>query len=235
MAADEVRDENEVEHVVGADIDDGVEDDIDDDWDWDTELGLLDPEPEPGPPRPWVAPEPYEPPPLERDLRVAVLGPDRLGEFVRACRASAGLSQRGLAAAAGVPQSMVGRLESGRAGDIQLATLTRLAGACGVEVVGATGLHRALLHTDTAQRHRDAGGRTLPAHLVNFPVRAGHGGWWGDDRYTHGRPRPRRSSVSDYRYRDLPPEESLGDAASTGAEPTGAASTDAARGDEPAE
>jgi transcriptional regulator with XRE-family HTH domain len=180
------------------------EPDIDDDWDWDTELGLLmtwDPEP---PRQPWVPPPRTPPALLERDREAVSVDTGSVGDFLRACRASAGFSQRDLAREAGVPQSTVARIESGASDDPGLATLTRLANACGVTLVGLAG--DTLLEGDRAQRHRDTGERMLPAHLTNRPVTAAYGDWWGDYRYTHGRRRPYRSFGRRDLYRDLAEE-----------------------------
>ena len=184
--------------------DETLETDVDDDFDWDLELGLIEPGPDPGPPRAWVPPPPRVWPVPEHDPQVVSVGTgEDVGEFVRACRAQAGFSQRALAVAAGVPHSTVARLESGRVADTaRLGTLLRVTAACGVRlggvVAGAEGT--GLLHTDLAQRHLDHGGRMLPAHLENRPVPDWHGGWVGDDRHARRRGRPRHV----YRLADGP-------------------------------
>lgn len=116
----------------------------------------------------------WPPPPREYDRRCAVLTPDGVGEFLRACRAAAGLSQRQVCEAAGIPQRTLARLEAGDSRDVKLSTLVRLAQECDVMLVGTTAGHVTggqvpLLETDLAQRHHDRAGRWLPAHLHNEP------------------------------------------------------------------
>lgn len=53
--------------------------------------------------------------------------------LLQRARARAGLTQRALAARAGVPQSTVARIERGRL-DPRISTLDRLLRACGVEL-----------------------------------------------------------------------------------------------------
>ena len=55
------------------------------------------------------------------------------GQMVQDARRRAGLTQRGLAAAAGIPQETIARIERGRA-DPRLMTLERLLEACGFGV-----------------------------------------------------------------------------------------------------
>ncbi|HEV2010479.1 MAG TPA: helix-turn-helix domain-containing protein [Candidatus Limnocylindria bacterium] len=57
----------------------------------------------------------------------------RAADVVRAARAHAGLTQRALAARAGVPQPTVAAIESGRQ-DPRYRTLERLVRACGQEL-----------------------------------------------------------------------------------------------------
>jgi transcriptional regulator with XRE-family HTH domain len=95
-----------------------------------------------------------------------------LGGALRALRRRADLSQRQLAARAGVPQATVARIESGRANNPSFRTVERLVRAAG-EVLSLGGAppipHEGL---------RDAAGRHYPAHLdiqeVTRPER-----WWG--------------------------------------------------------
>ena len=56
-----------------------------------------------------------------------------IGEAVRAARRRAGLSQRELAVRTGLPQSTVGRIESGFV-DPRSSTVVKLLAACGEEL-----------------------------------------------------------------------------------------------------
>jgi transcriptional regulator with XRE-family HTH domain len=58
---------------------------------------------------------------------------DGPGTLLQKARRRANLSQRGLAARAGLPQSTVGRIESGST-DPRASTLSRLLRACGFEL-----------------------------------------------------------------------------------------------------
>jgi glycine hydroxymethyltransferase len=109
-----------------------------------------------------------------------VTAEDRLtglpGDLVRQARRSADLSQRELARRASVPQSTIGRIESGEATCARWATvvgLLRAAGCClrldaGRDVVG-----------NDRDGERDRAGRRYPAHLDVRPVTR-FGTWWGD-------------------------------------------------------
>lgn len=67
------------------------------------------------------------------DSRYAIIGPVQVGLMVRAARRRSGLTQRGLAEAAGVPQATVGRIEAGSVSP-RAETLIRLLGAVGHEL-----------------------------------------------------------------------------------------------------
>lgn len=99
------------------------------------------------------------------------------GDLVRAARRSADLSQRQLAARAGVPASSVGRVESGRV-QPTLRLLARLLHAAGCELVvvrRCDGERPAAVHDGTL---RDGQGRRYPAHLdVRLPRAWPHGVW----------------------------------------------------------
>ena len=129
-----------------------------------------------GPPPPREPPFDHPRPARVQDRQLAVLSAEGAGEFLRACRASAGLSQRQVAEAAGVGQTTLARIEAGHCADVRLSTVVRLAEACEVMLVGTTAGYVAggavpLLESDLAQRHRDRGDRLLPAHLYNHPRR----------------------------------------------------------------
>lgn len=188
-------DTDPADHTAHADWDD-------DRWDAaaDAELDALARSTEPGQAPPWEKPWSLPPRDREYDRRLAVLTADGAGEFLRACRASAGLSQRQLAEVSGVPQGSIARIEAGRAPRVSVATVARLAQECDILLVGTQGSHAPMLETDLAQRHRDHGGRLLPAHLFNTP--------WvpsalGDPRRLP-RPLPVHTYRRDVRVRDVP-------------------------------
>jgi transcriptional regulator with XRE-family HTH domain len=96
---------------------------------------------------------------------------------LRAARRARAVSQRELAALAGVPRSTVARAESGQVAP-SLGTLARLLGALGYRVVAADRRGQLLELDDDHDRLRDDAGRRFPAHLV-----------WGKTRgYAHWSP-----------------------------------------------
>jgi glycine hydroxymethyltransferase len=98
------------------------------------------------------------------------------GDLVRQARRSADLSQRELARRAGVPQSTVGRIESGEARCPRWITMVGLMHAAGCRLTLVTGHEVA----GTGRLgERDRGGRRYPAHLDVRPVTT-FGTWWGD-------------------------------------------------------
>lgn len=108
---------------------------------------------------------------------------DDLGAVLRAARRAADLSQRQLAARAGVSKSLVARLEASEPG---LVDLDRLA-----TVLAALGLRLAVL--DEADRPapaeppgqpRDRAGRRFPPHLDLRKVDRFGDNWWGWLRYS---------------------------------------------------
>jgi transcriptional regulator with XRE-family HTH domain len=103
-----------------------------------------------------------------------------LGALLRALRRQGDLSQRDLAARAGVPLSTVARIESGRAADPKFRTVERLVRAAGgVLAVGAASPSE--LHPVPANPNEgrvDAAGRSYPAHLDVREVRSPKD-WWG--------------------------------------------------------
>lgn len=159
-------------HAAPVDHDTVMDDDA---WDAaaDAELDALAESTVPGTAPPWVRPLHLPPPDREYDRQLAVLTADGAGEFLRACRAWAGLSQRALAAAAGVTQATVARIEADRSPGVTVATMAKLVGACDLLLVATESDHTPLLHTDLAQRHHDRSGRMLPAHLFNAPYVTG--------------------------------------------------------------
>jgi transcriptional regulator with XRE-family HTH domain len=107
--------------------------------------------------------------------------------YLRAARRHADLSQRELAAAAGVPPRTVDRIEAGVALP-KLETLDRLFAAAGCELVVRETASGRILKPDAAEELRDYGDRHFPAHLVPRKVEK-LDDWWGDLGWT-GRKRP---------------------------------------------
>ena len=102
-------------------------------------------------------------------------------ELVRWARRRADLSQRQLAAAAGVSRSVVARLEGG--GSPRWAHVLAVLAACGVHVslVDDVGEEVRVEPADV-HRGRDAAGRRYPAHLDPRAI-GPFGDWYGDWRY----------------------------------------------------
>lgn len=106
--------------------------------------------------------------------RVTYFPSDR---YLRAARRRADLSQRELAARAGVSQACVARIEHSP----ELAKVEHLA-----QLLAAAGLHLGVFDSDGTlvepedeadAGRRDLGHRRYPAHL---DVRSGSDGWWAD-------------------------------------------------------
>ncbi|MEU2612890.1 GNAT family N-acetyltransferase [Micromonospora sp. NPDC007271] len=109
-----------------------------------------------------------------------------LGELLRRLRRRADLSQRELAARAGVPQATVARIESGRAVDPRYRTVERLIGAAGGQVRFDAGRADESDQLPAPAPHdelRDQAGRRYPAHLDVWEVREPKdwpGAWWAE-------------------------------------------------------
>ena len=110
-----------------------------------------------------------------------------IAAFIRTIRRFSDLSQRELAARAGLPLSTVARIESGATSDPRWRTMTRIANACNVEIVGCDvfGVLDPLMEREI----RDDAGRRFPAHL---DVRRWQvsGDWWKDPYITDCFERP---------------------------------------------
>jgi HTH-type transcriptional regulator/antitoxin HipB len=126
---------------------------------------------------------------------------------LRRIRRIADLSQRELAAACGLSQSVVARAESGRGG-LLVSALARAAAIAGLRLalLDANG---AEVISMSGEAVRDRGGRFFPAHL---DTRHGDDRWWyAVHRYD--RPQPwytfdrDRSARDSYRRRDGTPED----------------------------
>jgi transcriptional regulator with XRE-family HTH domain len=123
----------------------------------------------------------------------------RLADYVTALRRRADLSQRELAALAGVPATTVARLESGSTTDPHLSTMAKLAAATGHRLVIANDQDELVPpEPELRGRCRDVRGRRLPAHLDVAPaVEDWLRPWWLPKRgdYTFIRNRRRRDEV----------------------------------------
>lgn len=124
---------------------------------------------------------------------------DRLADYITALRRRADLSQRELAALAGLPATTVARLESGATTDPRLSTMAKLAAAAGQRLVIADDDDELLMpEPELRGRCRDLGGRRLPAHLDVAPaVEDSLRPWWVPKRgdFTFIRNRRRRDEV----------------------------------------
>jgi len=123
----------------------------------------------------------------------------RLADYVTALRRRADLSQRELAALAGIPASTVARLESGATTDPRLSTMAKLAAAAGHRLVIAADDDELLIpEPELRGRCRDLRGRRMPAHLDVAPAMEDWlRPWWTPKRgeFTFIRNRRRRDEV----------------------------------------
>ncbi len=97
----------------------------------------------------------------------------QLGDYLRALRRTADVSQRDLSARSGVAHSTIERLEldGDRAGDPRLSTLSKLVQSAGCRLLICDDDNVPIVPmTELAGIFRDLGGRRLPAHLD--PVKA---------------------------------------------------------------
>jgi transcriptional regulator with XRE-family HTH domain len=113
----------------------------------------------------------------------------RVDTLLRAARHHADLSQRELAARAGVDRAMVSRLESGQVASPRLATVVRLLAAANVSLVPVTATGHPLPPRPYDDA-RDAAARRWPAHLEVREVRT-WSDWWFSRMILDGRPLPK--------------------------------------------
>ncbi len=101
------------------------------------------------------------------------------GQMIRATRRTRRISQRELAALAGVPNSTVARIEAGRTVP-RLDTVARLIHAAGYDLVLSDRQGRLLTVAEGRDRLVDRAGRRFPLHLESARTPdAVEGGWWG--------------------------------------------------------
>ena len=91
------------------------------------------------------------------------------------------MSQRELAAAAGVPPSTVGRIESGETTDPGIGAMGQLLAAADLRLaaVDANGREVELASDPRTDREWDRAGRRFPPHLPTYEVTEFMDGWWG--------------------------------------------------------
>jgi transcriptional regulator with XRE-family HTH domain len=123
-----------------------------------------------------------------------------LADLLRRARRLADLSQRDLAARAGVSRSLVGRLEAGDVGRASILTLTRLLSAAGLRLAVVDG-DGEVVTPMPSECMRDQAGRHFPAHLDVRRWRR-HGHWWYDFYRTTILPGPTHTFDRNRRQRD---------------------------------
>lgn len=138
--------------------------------------------------------------------------------LVRLIRTHRRLSQRELAAMAGVPHSTVDRIESGTS-EPRFSTLRLLLAVTGHRLMVLDHRGRPIAPDPQLQLLHDRGGRQFPAHLpygkVRDPASPLHWGWWGWFRIawsaehdwvpesSYWRPRPRRFRLVPLEQREV--------------------------------
>jgi transcriptional regulator with XRE-family HTH domain len=101
-----------------------------------------------------------------------------LGPVIRAARRSRRLSQRDLAARAGVPRSTVDRIEAGRT-SARFETVATLLAATGYGLIITDAKGRPLIYEYERERLVDRAGRKFPAHAPVWAVDGLQDYWWG--------------------------------------------------------
>lgn len=108
------------------------------------------------------------------------------GDVLRAVRRDRRLSQRELAAAAGVAKSTIDRIESGTSGRPSFALIDSILDATGYQLAVYTKLGYPVEIDDERWQPGDRAGRLFPAHLRRRRVGSfwdqanpGDGYWWG--------------------------------------------------------
>jgi transcriptional regulator with XRE-family HTH domain len=132
------------------------------------------------------------------DRTAGGLGSFAVDGLVRRARRIADLSQRELAAAAGIAPSTIGRIE---AGDRQpsLALLLRVLGVAGLELVVVDAQGRVVQPMADWDDTRDGAERRYPSHLDTI-LDPEPGEWWGD---VYGLMRPPETFHRDRARRDM--------------------------------
>jgi transcriptional regulator with XRE-family HTH domain len=128
--------------------------------------------------------------------------------ILRALRRRADLSQRELAAQAGIAKSTVAAIEAGEAPDPRWSTVELLVRAAGGQVAILMADGTAVPVVESTEELRDRGGRRYPAHLDVWALRDEFD-WWGA-RYENPSRRLRRELTTpehtffrSRRYRDV--------------------------------
>jgi transcriptional regulator with XRE-family HTH domain len=98
------------------------------------------------------------------------------GDLFRAVRSNRSLSQRELAAVAGIPHSTVARVESG-CNDPRVGTVIAVLSAVDLRLVVTDARLRLLPFS--VNDDRDRADRLLPAHLPQHVIRDAYEDWWG--------------------------------------------------------
>jgi len=127
----------------------------------------------------------------------ARVGPYPIPGLVRRARRIADLSQREMAAAAGVSRSTVARVESGELTP-SLDVTQRLLATAGLHLVVVDGEGRVVKPMRESDETRDGGGRRYPSHLDTI-LDPKDGEWWADE---FGLARPPETFVRDRQRRD---------------------------------
>jgi transcriptional regulator with XRE-family HTH domain len=133
----------------------------------------------------------------EMERGQARVGPYPIPGLVRRARRIADLSQREMAAAAGVSRSTVARVESGELTP-SLDVAQRLLATAGLHLVVVDGEGRIIKPMREGDETRDGGGRRYPSHLDTI-LDPEEGEWWADE---FGLARPPETFVRNRQRRD---------------------------------
>ena len=103
----------------------------------------------------------------------------QVADLLRAARLCRVLSQRELAARAGLTRTTVERLQSGQTNDPSLSTVQRLLAAAGFSMMVVDDSGDELSYRNAPDTRLDRAGRRMPAHLPQVPLNEY---WWGWNR-----------------------------------------------------